>query len=47
MYSILNSVDIGLFLFGFILLIVAKKLPIDREKNPKILDKKLIKGKIK
>ncbi len=31
MYSIL-SVDIGLFLFGFILLIVAKKLPIDREK---------------
>ena len=31
MYSILG-VDIGLFLFGFILLIVAKKLPIDREK---------------
>ena len=31
MYSILG-VDVGLFLFGFILLIVAKKLPIDREK---------------
>ena len=31
MYSIFG-VDIGLFLFGFILLIVAKKLPIDREK---------------
>ena len=31
MYSILG-VDIGLFLFGLILLIVAKKLPVDREK---------------
>ena len=31
MYSIMG-VDVGLFLFGFILLIVAKKLPIDREK---------------
>lgn len=31
MYSIFG-VDIGLFLFGLILLIVAKKLPVDREK---------------
>lgn len=31
MYSIMG-VDVGLFLFGFILLIVAKKLPVDREK---------------
>jgi hypothetical protein len=38
MYSILG-VDVGLFLFGFILLIIAKKLPIDRERIQKFWTK--------
>ena len=45
MYTIL-SVDIGLFIFGLILLFVAYKLPINREKIQEFWTKEALNEKV-